>query len=405
VRCTRIMTIRSPRSAAATVAATALVFCALSIVITVFAPDLPTALRIAILVVSGAAAPLLSVVALLLLVSPALRLGPRHEAALAAAAAVAFVADLLFVLSFGVGMDEADAGTGLSLFGSLAWLFGLASAAGFAAFTALMLFALLRRTPGMVTWVAAIVAGVVALVAAPFLVWIFASPLTAALPALAVTIAAFYDPSLARRLPPAPLRPIADARRLAMRVRTLGLASFVYTVVVWVGAVSASIAAAGTDAAGTALGTASGAAQLAVVPLLLAGTIVVEARSAGDIRPLWIGTATSVGAVVAVGIAMVAAFTPDGDVFVRGLGVLALAVGLWFGTLAWALGAGRSTGVRVMLSLAALLGGAVAYLVGAALTAGITLAFVSGFLAFGGTRLVVRRLPTTTTPARLPASA
>ncbi|MCU1542308.1 MAG: hypothetical protein JWM50_173 [Microbacteriaceae bacterium] len=399
------MTLRSPRSAAATLAATALVFCVLSLLLMFSSSGMWAPLRTAMLVVSGVAAPLLMMVALLLLVSPALRLGRGYETGVAAAASLAIVGDLLLVLSFSVGMEEGDTGNTPSLFGGLTWVFALVSAAGFAAFTALMLFAVLRRRPGSAGWVAAAISGGVAIIAAPFLVWSFASPLTATLPALAVAVAAFYDPSAARRLPGARLRTVADARHLARRVRTLALSSFVYTVVVWVGAVSASIAATGTDAAGPLLGTAAAAAQLAVVPLLLAGTIVVEARSAGGTRPLWIGTAASVGAVGVVAVSMVAAYGPDGDAFVRGLGVLALAVGVWLGTLTWALGADRTTPARGALAAVAVLGGAATYLLGAALTAGMTLALVSGFLAFGGTRLVFRRPTTTTTPETLPASA
>jgi hypothetical protein len=397
---------RSPhRGAAAALAATALALTVVALVALMFAPAMPLPVRAVVLGVSGVAAPLLTVVALLLLVTPALRLDRRFEAAVVAAAAVAFVADLLFVLSFSAGMDEADAGTARSLFGSLTWLFALTSAAGFATLTALLLFLVFRRPAGMPRRPAIVASIVAALLAAPFLVWSISSPLTAVLPALAVAIVALVPPR-PRGHPdgttPAARLPRAAGRLLVPRVRTLALAGLGYTVVVWAGAIGTSIAATGTDGASSALGVAAGAAQLAVVPLLVAGSLVAEAHTSRR-RTLWIGTAVALAGVCATSTAMVVGFDPDGDLFVQRLAVIGVAVGAWATTIAWTVTARLPSAARVAAASVALVGGSVVYLFMVALSAGIPLALVGAFLVLGGARRLLRVAPATS-PATLPAS-
>jgi hypothetical protein len=90
-------------------------------------------------------------------------------------------------------------------------------------------------------------------------------------------------------------------------------------------------------------------------------------------------------------------------VFMRNLGLLSLAVGAWSASTVWALTPALSPAARTVACGVALLGGAVVYLFGAALSAGITLALASGFLVLGGARRLLRPSPATS-PATLPAS-
>jgi hypothetical protein len=391
--------------AAVRVSATALVIAVVAVAALVFAPAMPQPLRIAVLAASGVVAPLLTVVALLLLITAVRPLGRRFETAVVTATAVAFVADLLFVLSLSVSSDEGDVGAPRSAFGSLAWEFALASAAGFATLVGLLLYVLLRGGGVMRRRTAGVVSGLIAVIVAPLLVWVIAAPITTVLPALAVAVVALVRSGARASRPRLGLRPGphgADSRQLVRRVRTLAAASLGYSAVVWVGAIGASVAATGTEGATSSLGTASGAAQLAVVPLLVAGAIVAASRAPAA-RPVWIGTAASVALVMAVSIAMVVGYTPDGDVFMRNLGLLSLAVGAWSASTVWALTPALSPAARTVACGVALLGGAVVYLFGAALSAGITLALASGFLVLGGARRLLRPSPATS-PATLPAS-
>jgi hypothetical protein len=405
--CDEIMTdVPDTRTAAVRLASAALVLAVVALVVLLFVPAENVPLRVVVLAVSGVVSPLLTVVALLLLITPALGLGRRYEASVVTATAVAFTADLFFVLALSASVDESDAGVARSVFGSLTWAFGLVSAAGFATLATLLLFVLLRRDDGTRPVAAAVISAVLALVITPFLVWSLAAPLITVFPALAVLIIAVVRPARGRPSPQLELRPSPSGRPgrlLTAQVRVLAAASLAYTAVVWVGAVAASIAATGTDAATSSLGTASGAGQLAVLPLMLAGALVAQARAITT-RAVRVGTLAATAVVAIAATVMVVGYTPDGDIFMRNLALLALAVGAWCASIVWALTLRLPTASRVGLGVAALLGGSVVYLFGAAMTAGIPVALVSGFLVFGGARRLLRATPATS-PATLPASA
>jgi hypothetical protein len=218
------------------------------------------------------------------------------------------------------------------------------------------------------------------------------SPVTVAVAALAVTVVALVRP---RRVAPEAAARAVDWPPVLRRVRTLALASLAYTLAVWVGSIGASVAATGTERATSALGSAMAVGQLAVVPLLLAAALVAVTRSPAHSTVLWAGFAVGT-AGVAVGSALL-----YGDTFLAGVTLLSLAVGVFAAASVWASTDRRATAVRVCLAALALVGVALLYAVFAAMTGGISLALVSGFVAVGGVTLVARLR----SPGTLPASA
>jgi hypothetical protein len=390
-------------AAAARLAAIALVLGAIAFV-AVFLPDPGPTVRVAVLVVSGVASPLLTVVALLHLVATPLRIGRRYAASVVAATAVAFSSDLLFVLALRESVEASDAGLQPSAFGLLTAVFGLVSAVAFAALAALLLSALLRRDGGMRPFGAGVVSTLVATVISPFLTWSLAAPAVTVFPAVAVAAAALAALRRGRVITAARGESVA----LATRVRALGAGSLAYTAVVWVGAVATAVGATGTDAATVAYRVAFGAGQLAVVPLLVAGLLAAEhqhraaqpdrraagagaAAGAGD--PAWhdpgvaVLRASTVVAVAVVGAGSVTLVRGlDDSALLVAVGVVSVAVALWTAAVAWVDAAGMPAASRLGLAAVVLLGGAIVYFIGVGMAAGITLALASGFLAFGGAR-------------------
>ncbi|GAB2452284.1 hypothetical protein HD599_002583 [Conyzicola lurida] len=354
------------------------------------AVDAPV-VRVVAQVLGGVGAPVLTVAAMLLLVVPADGWRRGRRELILCTAAFAFAADLLFVLSFGVGMDEADAGRDLGLFGNTTWLYGAATVVALAALVALLVWTPLGGL-AVRRWITVAAASAIGLAAAPLIALSMLSPVTVAVAALAVTVVALARP---RRVAAAAAEIPVDWPPVLRRVRTLALASLAYTLAVWAGSIGASVAATGTERATSALGSAMAVGQLAVVPLLLAAVLVAVTRTPAHPTVLWAGFAVG-AAGVAAGSALL-----SGDAFLAGVALVSLAVGVVAAAVVWASTDRRATALRVCLAALALVGVALLYAVFAAMTGGISLALVSGGVALGGAKLVTRLR----SPGTLPASA
>lgn len=365
---------------------------------------MPTGLRVGLVVVGGVAAPSLAVFAAVRLAAPALGLSHTQARALFALATLAFAAVALVGVSFSVGMDEGDAGRPKSLLGSLTGPFALAAILATAAAVTLPMFTVLRRRRLGVPAATAIAAGV-GVVATPLLLVSLLSP--ASIVGLCVVVFVF---ALVRSMPRAP-RPAGSADASAVAVRPPDLSAvrarvtffagiaLATSLVVWTTGLGVSIRGTGTDVAGSALGVSAALAQLAVVPLLWAATLAVAARLPRSADAARIGFAAASVVVVVSVAGMVIGFSPAGDVYIATAGVLSIGVALWAGAIVWSLTAAWPTGARAGAAIVTVVAAAAVYAVLVALSGGVTLALVSGFVAFGGSRLLLR-----SSPATLPAS-
>jgi len=370
----------------------------------VFGVGMPTGLRVGLVVVGGVAAPSLAVFAAVRLAAPALGLSHTQARALVALATLAFAAVALVGVSFSVGMDEGDAGRPKSLLGSLTGPFALAAILATAAAVTLPMFTVLRRRRLGVPAATAIAAGV-GVVATPLLLVSLLSP--ASIVGLCVVVFVF---ALVRSMPRAP-RPAGSADASAVAVRPPDLSAvrarvtffagiaLATSLVVWTTGLGVSIRGTGTDLAGSALGISAALAQLAVVPLLWAATLAVAARLPRSADAARIGFAAASVVVVVSVAGMVVGFSPAGDVYIVTAGVLSVGVALWAGAIVWSLTAAWPTGARAGAAVVSVVAAAAVYAVLVALSGGVTLALVSGFVAFGGSRLLLR-----SSPATLPAS-
>jgi len=351
--------------------------------------------------VAAATAPLLLVVALVLLYGPALRLGRAATWLVVVAGGVSVVSASLFGPSFGVGMDDADAGRPTSLFGSLTLLFLIvAPLAGVVALTVVVFHGLAHTT--LRRPIAAAFSLVGAGIATPAVLVCLFMPQGSVLAAVTVLVLlALGGPRTPARTDPAPAPPPAP---LLHRVRVLALASLSFSVAVWGGGLAASIAGAGTEVATSALGYASATAQLAAVPLIIAVTLLVAARVGAG--PVPVGAAVAIVVTVTASACMVAVYDPAGDGYILLAGVIALGVAAWLATVLWQFGADRDRGDRMILSAAGGLGGAMLYASLCVLSGGLGLLLVSSLLLFCGRMLVqgTRGRPAIS-PATLPASS
>jgi len=354
--------------------------------------------RLAVLAAaSGALSTLLVVVALVLLYRARLELGRASTTLVLAASVVATTGFALFGLSFGAGMNEADAGRPVGVFGSLTEQFGVAALLGSAVAVGVVVLHVLRRTT-LPALAAAAITVPVAVIAAPTLLVAFLTPQTpVAAAATLLVVVAVAGP----RAETATAAPAAAPPRLAVRVRALGLASLLATTAVWAVGITVSAARSGTETATSALGYTTAVAQLATVPLIVAGTMLVGARAAGT--AVRAGAFVAIAAVVAASVAMVALYDPASDNYVLLAGVTALGVACWIGTALWQLGFSRAPGYRLLLGVAGGLGGAILYAGVCVLTGGLGLLLASAFLAIGG-RMLVPGAAGRLSPATPPAS-
>ena len=162
------------------------------------------------------------------------------------------------------------------------------------------------------------------------------------------------------------------------------------TLAIWGGALIASIGFRGTEAATTVLTGAGGASQLAAIPLIGAGTVILVARYPHAHRLLW-GAAIVASALIAVmGCSVALAGTPDGTLLFALLPLLGLAAGLWTGAAAWVMlarpGHVGPVSTRIIGAVAIGLSGAVGYVIFVISTMGISLAVVSTLLLVWGAR-------------------
>ncbi|WP_411698188.1 hypothetical protein [Conyzicola sp.] len=357
----------------------------------------PAAVQVAQVLLGAILAPTLAIVVGVRLVAAPLALTVRLRRLLQATAIVGVVALALTANSFVVGGDDSEAGRTLGLFASLTTVFLLTSVLGFAAAIALVLFVLIRRRLPVRASIA--IAVPLGAVAAPFVAVTLLGPGAV----IAVSLVVFVYTLLPRlgrafRLPttaPASVavEPVRD------RVILLAALSLAVTVVVWAVGIAVSVANTGTDAATSGLGVASAAGQLAVVPLLWAVSsllafwlpqVAVAARR---------GCAVASVIVVVAVIAMIATYSSAGDGYVPLVGVLSVGIGVWAACIVWALWASWPPPARLAMGGVTAMGATVVYAMVAALSGGIVLALVSGFLAFGGARRLLRARRTAAAPA------
>jgi len=349
----------------------------------------PPAVEVVRVALGAVLAPLLSIVVLVRLVAPPLRLTHRLRRLLQASAAVGVIGLALTGNSFAVGFDDADAGRPASLFVSLTMFYVFASLAGFAVATAVVLFVLIR--PRLTTVQSLAIAAPLSAVAAPLIAGTLLVP--GSVIALSLVVLAYaLLPALSRTFALRPTeRALVAVEPIRDRATLLAGASLAITLVVWTSGFATSIANTGTDAATSSLGVASAAGQLAVIPLLWAVALVLGVRVPATTSTSRIGLAVASATVVGAVLAMIIGYSPAGDSFLLLVGVLSLGVGFWAASVAWALYPAFARPARIAIGVVVAAAVALAYAMFAALTGGIVLALASGFLAFGGARVVLRQ--------------
>ena len=372
--------------------------------------------RVTLSLVGGVVAPTLATIAAVGLSAPTLGLSRARALVVLVLAALAFAGLALVGLSFSVGIDEADAGRQLGLLASLTTAFALTAVLASASAITLVLFSVLRKHAIGVRKAAAI-AVVVGIVATPLVLLTLLGPGAIVMVCAAVFVLALV-PTISRVAGAAARATAAHAAaarddsanddtastaidRAAVRDRVTLFAgtALATSLIVWVGGIGVSIHGTGTDLAGTGLGVAAAIGQLAVVPLLWAATLAIGAlvpRVADSAR---IGFAVASAVVVAAVAVMVVGFSPAGDLYIVSVGALSVGVALWGGAVVWAITPPWPTPARAGAAVVAVVAGAALYAMLVALSGGVTLALVSGFVAFGGARLLLRP-----SPATLPAS-
>ena len=333
-------------------------------------------------------APLLAIVVFVRLVAGPLALSHRQRRLLQATAAVGVIALALTANSFVAGVADSESDRPAGLFVSLAVVYVLSSIAGFAVAIAVVFFVLIRRRLSTLQSLA--VAAPLAAIAAPFVAVTLLVPgsvIAASLVALAYTLL----PVLSRTftLPPAESTSVA-IEPVRERVILFAGVSLAITLAVWAGGIALSVANTGTDVATSSLGYASAAGQLAAIPLLWAVSLLVGLRRPATTATARLGVAVASATVAGAAIAMIVGYSTDGDRFILLAGVIGLGVGFWAATVVWALYPAFSTPARLAVGAVVAIGGAMAYAMVVALTGGIVLAIASGFLAFGGSRVLLR---------------
>ena len=388
----------------AQLAGAAVVLGVLWLVSLLFVFGMPGPVRIAFTLLGSIVAPVLATVAGVRLAAPRLGLTARPRRALLVVLPLAFVALALTANSFSVGFADADDGRPLGALARVSWVFAVTGVAAFAAGASIVLAVVLRRRLSRRASVAiALTAGVVI---GPALAVVFLTPASTVLLSAAVFVWAvvrgggvvrgdalvrggavsrgdgFAVPQLS-----APLA--ADVTR-ERAILSAG-ASLATTLVVWCTGIAVSIAGTGTDTAGIGLGVAAAAGQLAVIPLLWSVSLIVEFRLPRVAPAARLGCAVASVVVLLAVAAMVATLWTTGDAFVLLVGVLGAGVGSWAAVVVWSLAAAWPTVSRIAVCAVAGIAATVAYAVLAGLNGGVTLALASGFLAFGGARLLLRQ--------------
>lgn len=362
---------------------------ALWLVSLVFVFGTPEPLRVALTVLGSVLAPALATVVFVRLAAGPLGLSVRRRRILLAVTVFAFLALALTANSFSVGFDDADAGRPSGLFASLTAVFAVASVLAFAASIALVLVAAIgERLSTRASVAIAVLAG---LVAAPFVAVTFLTPAPSLVYSLAAFVWAVWPAALPKRVAQQGVRPLVAVESVRDRVILLAAVSLATTLVVWVGGISLSIANTGTDAATTGLGVASALGQLAVIPLLWAVSLLFAVRMPASTATARLGLAVASATVAGAALAMTVGYSPQGGLFIPLIALLSLGVGFWAASVVWALTASWPSPARAATAAVALVATALLYAVVVALSGGVALALASGFLAFGGARLLLRQ--------------
>jgi hypothetical protein len=406
----------------------------------------------AILVCVAALVPTLLLAAAVALLRGSLRGGAPQRIAVLLAGGLGFAAFGLAVGSWSVGFDEADAGVPFSTFANLAGPLALAAIALVSAAITTLSFLVGQRPahPAARVLVTAVVSIPVTLTALVSAVTPMVQPLVAtAVLVLAALLLGARDRSgsigvqglptpagsaeagrpadstaagrpaesamgawaagpVSTQQPPSP----PQLRAARGRATILAAASLAFTVVVWGGALFASVLFEGQPEATTVMTAAGGAAQLAAIPLLWCASIVISARRPAGKR-LWTAAVLSSTLIAGAGTALTVVANPDGVLFFALLPVLALAAAVWAAAVIWPVVRGddihlqrtqlheqSSTGVqshsragRLALTLTLALGAGFAYVAFVGMTMGIGLAVISGLLTFWGVRAALQPRP------------
>ena len=373
----------------AQLAGSAVALSALWLVSLVFVFGTPEPLRVVLTVLGSVVAPALATVVFVRLAAGPLGVTVRRRRILLAVTVFAFLALALTANSFSVGFDDADAGRPSGLFASLTAVFAVAGVLAFAASIALVLVAAIGGRLSTRAGVAiAVLAG---LIAAPFVALTFLTPAPSLVYALAAFVWAAWPRGLPKSADRPSARPLVAVEGVRDRVILLSAVSLATTLVVWVGGIAVSLANTGTDAATTGLGVASALGQLAVIPLIWAVSLLLGVRLPASTATARLGIAVATATVAAAALAMTIGYSPDGGLFIPLIALLSLGVGFWAASVVWALAASWPSPARTATATVALVATALLYAVVVALSGGVTLALVSGFLAFGGARLLLRQ--------------
>jgi hypothetical protein len=352
-----------------------------------------------------ATVPILIVCAILTLLRPVMRATVATRIVVGAISGLGFVLLGIALASWSIGFDAADAGTEQGTFAEL-FLVWAGGAIVLEWVAATLIGYLLGRQPVNrgARWLVSASAGVVIAV---FAIIGAANPVSQ----LIVACAMLLLPVLLRRSASSTQKEQRKQReqteqsewseqtatpsphrweRARRQARVLAGGSLVCTLAIWGGALLASIRFRGTDAATTVLTGAGGASQLAAIPLIGAGTIILVARYPHAHRLLWGAAAVASALIAVMGCSVALAGTPDGILLFALLPLLGLAAGLWTGAAAWVMlarpGRAGPLSTRIVGTAAIGLSGAVSYVILAVSTMGISLAVVSTLLLVWGAR-------------------
>ena len=434
--------------AALLLASAALVTAVLGYALLIFGTSFAVAFPLRIVSAIAAAAFLASAAALLLRRKrPHARLAPWI---FAASGTLAAVAQVLFGLSFGAGMDDADAGRPLGLFASVTWLIALVGVLLIAVAATALTIALLPRAPRLSDGTRGAIAAGVAVVASvpaflgllhPTAMAFLALALLAVLIRLATSEAAERDRAVAGPGAPgsSPARAdhdgsgVADSGgrastgaaagmggmggmgasadagvgaatrkpdtgasfRHSTAARWTGAISLVILALVWGGGAAVGTALAGMTAATTAMGVSAGAAPLAALPLLLGIALVLRSRAPRNRLAFAAIPLVGIGTGVFVQLAFL---STDGTAMFVSSGIAGLSLGIWFGVLLLPRFP-RDAVVRAVSFGAITLGGLFVWFSAVPATGGIALAIPALVLLIAGPSLA-RVRPASDAPAR-----
>jgi len=314
-----------------------------------------------------------------------------------ATALVGLAAMGLAALSFSIGFDEADAGAARSTFGSLGILFLAGAVLMLTASITTLALSILgspaagRRGRDLLTFVVSIATAVMVAAGAIF-------PVSVALAGCAVFVVTVLLVTRSRRGLRAPgdattATSAVDRQRWADASRPavlLARGALVAAALIWGTGLAASIALVGQPGATTALGIASALGQLPAIPLLWCVTVIFVTRMPASATAIRSVALLASVAIASSGVGLAVAGRPDGVLLFNLMPVLGLAVGVWSGSIVFALLHRFTPLERWIVAIVLTLGVAFAYNAVVTMNGGIPLLLAGAVLAFWGARAALR---------------